>query len=113
MGITGAHELSHSVKGLSVQDVYNICTYIRTLNNQTTKPTIDLDASLIYRSSKLSVDNRMIQIVDICSQLAVEGFLVVLVCDDAVRHHTKRATVMRQAANFSNKVTSYLCRVKS
>lgn len=112
MGITGAHELSHSVKGLSIQEVYSVCMYIRLQQRITTQPTIDLDASLIYRSSKLSVDNRMRQIIDICCQLSSVGFLVVVVCDGAVRHHTKRASVQRQAILFSQKVKSYLLQLK-
>lgn len=104
MGITGAHELSHSVKDLSIQDVFNVCTYIRQQQQIFTQPTIDLDASLIYRSSKLSIDNRMKQIIDICCQFCKVGFLVVVVCDGAVRHHTKRASIQRQALLFNQKV---------
>lgn len=112
MGITGAHELSHSVKGLSVQDVYNISSYIRKQKNIDTQPTIDLDASLIYRSSKLSIDNRMVQFIDICCHFSRAGFAVFVICDGAIRHHTKRATIQRQASLFSTKVKSYLLRVR-
>lgn len=112
MGITGAHELSHSVRGLTLQDVYKICTFIRQQRNDNDRPTIDLDVSLIYRSSKLSIDNRKRQFIDICCQLAAVGFAVVIICDGSVRHHSKRATVQRQASLFGEKVKSYLLRVR-
>lgn len=112
MGIVGAHELSHSLKGLSIEDIYNFCSYNRQQREDASQPTIDLDASLIYRGSKLSVDNRMRQLMDICCQFASVGFIVVVVCDGPVRHHTKRASVQRQSVNFGNKVQSYLLRVQ-
>lgn len=113
MGFNGAHELSHSVKGLSLAEVFTICSYIRQQKQlHVQQPTIDLDASLIYRSSKLSVDNRMRQIIDICCQLAAVGFVVVVICDGVSRHHTKRATIQREALQSSNKVKSYLLRVQ-
>lgn len=112
MGIVGAHELSHSVKCLTVQDIYNISSFIRQQRSDLSQPTIDLDASLIFRGSKLSVDNRMRQMMEICCQFASVGFKVVVVCDGPVRHHTKRASIQRQSEKFSNKVESYLLRVQ-
>jgi hypothetical protein len=113
MGINGAHELSHSVKGLTVQDVFSICSYIRQKQSLPTRPTIDLDASLIYRGSKLSIDNRMKQLVDISCQLSAVGFMVVIICDGATRHHTKRATVVqRQSIIFCQKVESDFLRLR-
>lgn len=112
MGIKGAHELSLSIKGLSLPDVFVICSYLRQKRDSDSQPTIDLDASLIYRSSKLSIDNRMRQLIDICCQLSAVGFLVVVVCDGTVRHYTKRASIQRQSAYFDQKVKSYLLRVQ-
>lgn len=108
MGINGAHELSHSVNGLSIQDILTVCLFIRRQRGDSSNPTIDLDASLLYHGSKLSVDNRMRQLMDVCCQLSSVGFTVVVICDGAVRHYTKRASVQRQAIVFANKVKSYL-----
>lgn len=112
MGITGAHELSYLVSGLSLQDIYSICSFVRQQQQLDIQPTIDLDASLLYRSSKLSVDNRMAQLVDMSCLLACIGFSVFIICDGAEQHHTKRASVERQSTSFVNKVKSYLLKVQ-
>lgn len=47
MGIIGAHELSLSLIGLTLQEVNNISTFLWQQHKTNTQPTIDLDACLI------------------------------------------------------------------
>lgn len=103
MGIRGAHVLTHSISGVSVGELFQIALarkkkYLESINDNGNKiiiPTIDIDASWIYRSSTMIIDNRISYMVNLACEFAKIGFNVVYVCDGSVRHHSKIATIDR------------------
>lgn len=109
MGIKGAHTFTHSVTGVSIGELYQISLSRKIYNLQSPDvhandnfdddiiPTIDVDASWVFRSSSISIDNRLSWMMNIGIELAKVGFIVVYVCDGSIRHHTKRATVDRNS----------------
>jgi hypothetical protein len=96
MGINGAHALTYCIKGITVHQLFSIGLFLYNKNRNATKrpPTIYVDASWVIR--QCSVEScRVSYMVRLCTLLVQAGFCVVIVCDGAERHHSKRATTKR------------------
>lgn len=121
MGIRGAHTYTHSISGVSIGELYQLALSRKKANNQTVHdqndnldytPTIDIDASWVYRSSVISIENRMLWMINIAIDLAKTGFIVVFVCDGSIRHHSKRATIDRKSKLQKFIIDGYLNRTE-
>ena len=109
MGIKGAHFFTHSISNVSLGELYQISLSRKLFNQQSTSgttndnfdddiiPTIDIDASWVFRSSSIVLENRLSWMMNIGVELAKVGFIVVFVCDESVRHHSKRSTIFRNS----------------
>jgi hypothetical protein len=69
-----------------------------------TSPTIDFDVSWMAQKHPGTVIDRAEKIKEIASLLANNNINVVIVCDAEWRHHSKRASTMRQSTHYKNKV---------
>jgi hypothetical protein len=103
MGLKGAHSFTYTLKNLTVAQIFFIATdrLKRNQGNRTTtrqSPRIDIDISWVVRTfGKGNEDSRIYCLLNIAKALTEVGFLVNLVCDGVERHHSKRATISRQA----------------
>ena len=114
MGIKHRHELTHSISGLSINRLDLIGQYLYKLPKSNPniqrfqQPTLD---SWLYRSkNKITENNRLRKVIDICLAFARVGFAVVLVCDGAQRHHSKRASTERSSKLYNNTIKGYIAR---
>ena len=121
MGIKYAHQLTHSLGGLSLSRLHLIAqhrfllskTQTTTNNQRLQQPTLDVDISWLYRSkNKIVQANRIQHVIDICVEFVRVGFAVILVCDGVNRHHSKRATIGRLAKSYNNSINGYIARSK-
>ena len=121
MGVKHRHKLTYSIKGLSLSRVELLAQarYLEVKNNKKVKvvriqqPTIDVDISWLYRSkNNILEENRLSYVINICLAFARVGFVVVLVCDGNIRHHSKRATIERHAKMYQGTIASYVSRAK-
>ena len=118
MGVKYAHQLTHSIKGLSIGNIETIAKkrfvssiYYDDKKSRIQQPTIDVDVSWLYRSkNKIAEENRMSYIVDICLEFCRNGMVVVLVCDGSHRHHSKRASIERRAEMYNNMIQGLMHR---
>lgn len=118
MGIKGAHSFTHSISKVTIGELLQIAKGRKKCNNQSTagvvadtigaRPTIDIDASWIFRSTGIKLDNRLDWMMNLALELVRNGFIVVFVCDGENRHHSKRATVERKAKYQKVAIDTYI-----
>jgi hypothetical protein len=113
MGIKGAHSYTYSIQGLSTDQIFFIASErmrAKRNDNERTQcvsrlPCIDFDVSWIVRGfAKGTSESRINTLLRIASAFSIKGFHVKLVCDGVMRHHSKRATIHRQATTQKNKL---------
>lgn len=120
MGLNGGHSYTHSISGVNLGELYQIALARSNANNQSAvpddvivnTPTIDIDASWIYRSSSAIIDNRMKWMINFVLEFVKIGFIAVLVCDNDVRHHSKRATIERKSKYEKTIIDGYIRRTE-
>ena len=109
MGIKCGHAATHSITGLSINQIFAIAnqrsrTY-HAVDIPPSSPTIDIDASWVVRSkTSISANNKVGYLIRLSLCFAKAGFNVVIVCDGDARHHSKRATTSRIADSYRNKI---------
>jgi hypothetical protein len=106
MGINGAHTLTYSIKCVSVQQLYSIGIYLYNKNHSAIikrPPTIYIDASWVIRQCNMEAC-RVGYLIRMCNLLVTNGFCIVIVCDGAECHYSKRATTKRLAESFKNRI---------
>jgi hypothetical protein len=112
MGIKYAHQLTHSISGLSLshvdliaQEIFKLKTTHNHHINHIQQPTLDVDISWLYRSkNKITQDNRLRCVINVCLEFVKFGFVVVLVWDGPISHHFKRASTERASQLYNNKL---------
>jgi hypothetical protein len=108
MGIKYAHKYTHTIKSLTIDNLFTIASQLLKKKNSDavclrSSPTIDVDCSWVVRGFfKGDNDSRVRQLINFSIYLAQVGFHVNLVCDGAIRHHSKRATIQRQSEAQKN-----------
>ena len=115
MGIKGGHSYTHSIKDVTLGEIFQIAaarkkSYNNTDINDNTNnnPTIDMDASWVYRCTAIAIDNRMSWLINLALEFVREGFNVVYVCDGEIRHHSKRASILRKSKFQRNIIDGYV-----
>jgi hypothetical protein len=103
MGIKYAHKYTYSIKNLSIDNIFSIaCDRLKQKRNEgvcyRTIPSIDIDSSWIIRGfGRGDIECRIRTLINIALCFVASGFHVNLICDGAIRHHSKRATIKRQS----------------
>jgi hypothetical protein len=97
MGISQGATLLHSVKGLSIAQVYAIAIHRAQQAGRPFQPSIDVDISWLVRKfyPRLSVPRAIDALIAVFANLISLGFFVTLVFDPPERHHTKKASIRR------------------
>ena len=112
MGLkTGHKDVSYSIKNMSIDTLITIGKIRLKTNscsdNDRTNIVIDIDASFILRSHNAN-DNHsdpVFYLIKLAQLFASLSFDVVIVCDGASRHHSKRSTTKRLADCHRNLVS--------
>jgi hypothetical protein len=107
MGIKGAHSLTYTICGISIQQLYSIANYLCNTYNrhrQNKKQTIYADASWLMRRCYGGTDSPILYFLRLSCVFASCGFRFIVVCDGPIRHHSKRSTIKRYAESYSNRV---------
>jgi hypothetical protein len=123
MGLAGGHkDITHSLganKKLALHDLFQVAVELKKTNNlanDRSRPAVDVDASWIARLSaftnrskpQIAIQKAAVEtIIAISTVLSNTGFDVNIVCDNPLRHHSKRATTPhrqadRQRTKFKN-----------
>ena len=109
MGIKCGHAATYSLKGLSLNQIYTIAKQRSIAYHAESvappSPTIDIDASWLVRSkTSISPSNKIGHLMRVSICFVKAGFNVVIVCDGDSRHHSKRATTIRIADSYRNRI---------
>ena len=110
MGIKGAHkQLSYCLLSVTIDEIESIgrlrcVTNLMINNHRSKKPILDVDVSWIYRRFASQGKDALDCTIRLCLVFVKIGFIVVLVCDGSVRHHTKRATIARSINSYKNQI---------
>jgi len=110
MGLLGGGQLWHSIRQLTLPDVLAVARHRRRQRGSDGNVCIDIDANLLafkYKKDPIS------GIINFCSILLNEGAHVTVIADKRdYRHHSKRATTMRQAQREDARLNATLARVE-
>jgi hypothetical protein len=104
MGIAGGHNVTHSVGGLSIMQLYASLWARKTHERQ--RPMIDFDASWLARSSFGRSTLPAQIIISLAEAFCLAGFDVTVVTDPQLRHHSKRASHKRIAERQQALITA-------
>ena len=112
MGLrTGHKDVSFSIKNVSIETLFRIgkmrMKKKSNSDNNRTNTVIDIDASYILRSTSASdnYQDPVIYLMKLAHVFASLYFDVVIICDGASRHHSKRSTTKRLADCHRNMVS--------
>lgn len=111
MGITGGHKaLTYCLTNVTLDELNTICCMRRDDSvkagvQRGNKPTIDVDVSWVIRRFASIGKDAISNTLRLCFEFVRIGFVVVLVCDGSIRHHTKRATIKRSIQRYKSQIT--------
>ena len=114
MGIDGGHKLTFRLRNLNFEHLRTIARkrHAGSGDGLSRLPSIYFDASWISQKFKGRQGGPVTAILDIVTCFAKEGLFVVIVCDGARRHDSKRASVDRQSKREKNRIMAHAMRAE-
>ena len=99
MGVSGGHNLTAGLINLKFDHLLSIIRHRHSLSGDPTRrKTVYFDASWLCRKNVAKAGGPIGAIVQLAMVFAKEeGLHIIIVCDGATRHDSKRASIKRQS----------------
>ena len=111
MGFDGSKKVLHTLAGISVEELRLLGLAMAAMSNVTrNNPIIDIDASWLGYHIGHGASGSVGRTIDVAKFFVKSGFIVNLICDGPIRHHSKLASTLRKGKREKARIDSLATR---